>query len=79
MLKVSPAGAGRKSPVEGAISQRVKERVGAMNEQTDQFDEADDDILTSTTSDEVLEAAARGAQWWAYTDQLNFTRRGFCC
>jgi hypothetical protein len=50
-----------------------------MNEQTDQFDEADDDILTSTTSDEVLEAAARGAQWWAYTDQLNFTRRGFCC
>jgi hypothetical protein len=50
-----------------------------MNRQTEQFDQAEDDLLTDATSDEVLEAAARGPQRWAVTDQLNFTRRGFCC
>jgi|307.fasta_scaffold3186007_1 hypothetical protein len=50
-----------------------------MNEQTEHFDHADETILASTPSDEALEAAARGQERWAYTDQLNFTRRGFCC
>jgi hypothetical protein len=38
-----------------------------MDDQTDHFDQADDEILTCTVSDEALEAAAgsvKGADSW---------------